>query len=112
MRKDEGERMMDESIIRHQRTGHPPRISKGSGKLKRLCKSHRSVDSEIVNDLAIEANLARHSQGDSRISFRRSPDALIHPSSIRLHPLSFAIGQIEVNAVKRSAGSTGRLIAS
>ena len=25
---------------------HPPRISKGSGKLKRLCKSHRSVDSE------------------------------------------------------------------
>jgi fumarate hydratase class II len=66
MRKDEGERTRDATslvsaldiLLGYQ---------KAAASIKRLCKSHRSVDSEIVNDLAIEADLARHSRGDSRI---------------------------------------------
>ena len=63
MRKDEGERMKDESTSITRALDILLGYQKAAASNKRLCKSRRSVESEIVNDLEVEAYLARHSRG-------------------------------------------------
>jgi hypothetical protein len=84
MRKDEGERTRDATslvsaldiLLGYQ---------KAAASIKRLCKSHRSVDSEIVNDLAIEATPRGIREADGAVGLGTF---VLHPSAFILLAMS------------------------